>query len=120
MDIRLTKKRADVNSIEAISSKSYVHRLLIAAALCDRKVNILTNIDSNDMAATRGALEAIRTGGVIDCAESGSTARFLLPLSALLCDEATLTGSGKLTALRCSACGRCFCKLRSSSDHGKK
>ena len=96
MDIRLTKKRADVNSIEAISSKSYVHRLLIAAALCDRKVNILTNIDSNDMAATRGALETIRTGGVIDCGESGSTARFLLPLSALLCDEATLTGSGKL------------------------
>ena len=110
MDIRLTHGRATSHTVEAISSKSYVHRLLIAAALSGEDIEVKTNIVSKDMEATAGALASLglRTAGirvasatsendrVIDCGESGSTARFILPLAALLSDGATITGSGKL------------------------
>ena len=39
--------------------------------------------------------EAVRTA-VLDCGESGSTARFLLPAAAYFLDSATLTGHGRL------------------------
>ncbi len=99
MDITVKKGTASSDVLQAISSKSYVHRLLIAAGLCDSKISVDTNIISNDMQATKDALGVIKAGGadpVIDAKESGSTARFLLPLAALLCDRATMTGSGKL------------------------
>ena len=87
-------------TIPAISSKSYVHRLLIASALCGSEVNIKSNIDSKDMQATRRCLDALMNAQgkkvILDCGESGSTARFLLPLASLFADVATLTGSGKL------------------------
>ncbi len=106
MDIKLTPGSATSPEVTAISSKSYVHRLLIAAALSDRPVRVVTNIVSKDMEATMRAVKEIipQAGGasgrsdkpVIDCGESGSTARFMLPLAALFADGATLTGSGKL------------------------
>lgn len=103
-------------STEAISSKSYVHRLLIAAALSKREgVEVKTNIVSKDMEATVECLNALGASikikenaflvekgisfvdkAVLDCKESGSTARFLLPLATFLCKEVTLTGEGKL------------------------
>ncbi len=103
MDIRLTAGRASENTVTAISSKSYVHRLLIASALSDRPVKVTTNIVSKDMEATMRALHVICASGgdhsrdqAIDCGESGSTARFILPLAALFADGATVTGSGRL------------------------
>ncbi len=98
MDIILKKGTARQNRVEAISSKSYVHRLLIAASLCDRPVSVRTNIVSKDMEATMNAVKKIKEAGpnIIDCNESGSTARFILPLAALLSPGSTLTGSGKL------------------------
>ena len=101
--------------IPAISSKSYVHRLMIAAALADRRCLIVTNIFSEDMKATMNCLNAmgadivmenegflVREGvreskrTVLFCNESGSTARFLLPLATVFADEATFSGKGKL------------------------
>lgn len=122
-----------VPSIEAISSKSYVHRMLIAMALsgCDGclKVNML----SEDMKATVRALNDMgfdvevndniiyvnqngkrnesQTGcddidsvdGKKDetvriyCNESGSTARFLLPVAAALFESAQVSGSEGLS-----------------------
>lgn len=122
MNIRLTKGTASTRHITAISSKSYVHRLIIAASLYGGNTGIITNIMSTDMRATADAINALggdvkveakEDGGyeivigdplgkdhiaeaVIDCRESGSTARFILPSASVFADRATLTGSGAL------------------------
>lgn len=96
-------------------SKSMAHRNLICGALSDSSV-IYNLADSQDILATTQCLErlgaqiqktekGIKIGGVkpesvesvtLDCRESGSTLRFLLPLC-LLCDkEITLVGSTRL------------------------
>lgn len=99
--------------VDAISSKSYVHRLLICAALADRETNIKIKGMSEDILATIHCLKAMGCGidsnlkvtpinepadtsVVLNCGESGSTARFLLPLVSYLFDSFTLTGEGKL------------------------
>ena len=103
-------------TLDAISSKSFAHRLLICAALADMPTLIGLNGLSDDINATvrclnamgcrieseAGALRVEPPGKsrplsvVLDCGESGSTARFLLPLAAHLFDSFTLTGSGRL------------------------
>jgi hypothetical protein len=40
--------------------------------------------------------EMIMQGLTLDCNESGSTARFLLPIAAAICKNVTITGSGRL------------------------
>lgn len=116
MNVRLSKGQLHSAVIEAISSKSFVHRLLIAAALSDSDVTINTNIISKDMEATVGVLRAlgasidvyddkfvvkkpIATNGkevYLDCIESGSTARFIMPLTSLCAERVHISGSGKL------------------------
>lgn len=109
-------------SIEAISSKSDVHRLLICASLCDTPSYIRFHAAlSVDMCATVDVLRAMGAdivieenealGGritvrrpirrhsqacVLDCRESGSTARFLLPLASLFATGSVMTGRGRL------------------------
>ncbi len=121
MDIRLTEGAASINAVTAISSKSCVHRLLIAASLYGG-ARIATNIFSKDMEATVSVLNSLGAkinvktengngyiaeiaeplnksaeGSVTaDCGESGSTARFLLPVAPFFAENATLTGSGRL------------------------
>lgn len=97
-------------------SKSMAHRAVIAAAL-SKGVSTIENIDfSDDIIAT---IEAMRTlgakievreksliidgnstftkkGGVIDCNESGSTLRFLVPISIAKRNEITFVGRGNL------------------------
>ena len=54
-------------------------------------------IDSKDMQATLGAISALKKGlGVIDCIESGSTLRFMIPVAAALGRNVTFVGEGKL------------------------
>ena len=86
------------------ASKSATHRALICAALA-KGASRLTNLsDSEDIAATIGALQQMgakitRTGSsvtvtgilepptqpiTLDCGESGSTLRFLIPVAAAL------------------------------------
>ncbi len=106
MDLLLSKGTGGDNRAEAISSKSYVHRLLIAASLCDKDITVDTNIVSKDMEATMRTLAALKGVKIappasdvpveLDCGESGSTARFILPLAAFILDSAVVTGSGKL------------------------
>ena len=103
-------------TLGAITSKSFAHRLLICAALAEGPTRIRLNGLSDDINATVRCLKAMgclietETGAlrvgppgkpppssvVLDCGESGSTARFLLPLAAQLFDSFTLTGSGRL------------------------
>jgi len=102
--------------VQAIESKSAAHRLLICAAVSDIPTQIRAGSISKDIAATASCLEALGCsvayeGGVfsvtpvpdtiahtpaLNCSESGSTLRFLLPVAAAVCDIFTMTGSGRL------------------------
>lgn len=86
-------------SISAISSKSYAHRALICAALADKSSKIRCDTLSNDILATVNCLNGLgaeiyysdkvftvnpidisKAKQEIDCGESGSTLRFILPI----------------------------------------
>ncbi len=103
-------------ALSAIDSKSDAHRILIAAALSDRPtfVGMDTRL-SEDMEATVRCLTAlgaqieVESEGLrvtpidhcpncptLDCGESGSTLRFLLPVVGALGCGAVFTGSGRL------------------------
>ena len=101
--------------IEAIASKSEAHRLLICAAFADGVTDIDCNTTSKDIDATAECLRglgaqitrtsrgfravparAISRGATLDCGESGSTLRFLLPVVAALGCDASLMGHGRL------------------------
>lgn len=97
------------------ASKSAAHRLLICAALADGPTRIALSATNRDIEATAACLRVLgadieRQGGlinvspiaripesaVLDCGESGSTLRFLLPVAAALGVKATFTGHGRL------------------------
>lgn len=96
-------------------SKSVAHRLLIAAALADEPTEIRLSALNRDIEATMACLEALgadirRDGDILriapvrkpsravelDCGESGSTLRFLLPVAAALGARARFIGHGRL------------------------
>lgn len=108
-------------TIDAIASKSMAHRLLICAALSDGPTDITCTTSSKDIEATIACLEAlgatierkddhllvspIPTNApaqaetpLLDCGESGSTLRFMLPVVAALGRDAQLTGHGRLAS----------------------
>lgn len=87
-------------------SKSIAHRALILAALAERSVSGTAAVQgigretSQDMAATIDCLQALLspTNGPaeLNCNESGSTLRFLVPVAAALGREAVFGGTGRL------------------------
>jgi 3-phosphoshikimate 1-carboxyvinyltransferase len=105
--------------ITAPPSKSAAHRAIIAAALAGG-TSVIDNVDlSSDIRATIGACEALGCriaidtsgkyaaltvdGGMsingsahIDCAESGSTLRFFIPIACALPGPKVFTGHGRL------------------------
>ena len=69
-------------------SKSQAHRCLIAAALAGEG-SVLHNLaDSQDIQATRRCMTELKTKSDqlprLDCGESGSTLRFLIPVALAL------------------------------------
>ncbi|NLA54623.1 MAG: 3-phosphoshikimate 1-carboxyvinyltransferase [Clostridiales bacterium] len=100
--------------IEAISSKSHAHRLLICAALSQQPTRIACKDVSEDIACTAEGLRALCADigyedgyfivhprkpseeTSIDCGESGSTYRFLLPVAAALGGRFTFRLQGRL------------------------
>lgn len=82
-------------------SKSAAHRAILCAALAGQK-SILPNGEtvSDDIAATRNAAALLLDGKsepvTLDCMESGSTLRFLIPIAAALGKKATFIGHGRL------------------------
>ncbi len=114
MNVRIKPSKL-IGRVNAPSSKSFSHRMLIAAALAGG-VSEISNISaSEDIDATVGALTAIgakifREGNtytvmgiktpaasaVIDCRESGSTMRFIIPIAAALGCSCEFRGKGKL------------------------
>lgn len=101
--------------VEIPSSKSAAHRMLICAGLA-QGTSVLSGISmSKDIEATLGALRAmgaevalngstVTITGIsappaactVNCNESGSTLRFLIPVAAALGIKATFIGGGKL------------------------
>ncbi len=101
--------------ISAIASKSDAHRAIICASFADKKTNIHISHTSKDIEATLNCIKAIGAdfskkdnvyeitpvnkpsqNPVLDCNESGSTLRFLLPVLSVLGCNATFTGKGRL------------------------
>lgn len=92
-------------SVTPPPSKSMAHRVLIAAALAgvslDRVAEWgLAGDVGHDIAATKACLQALLAPGegpaLLDCRESGSTLRFLLPVAAALGRTALFVGSPSL------------------------
>lgn len=91
-------------TIKAIPSKSAAHRLLICACLSGLDIQGVCEDLSEDLGATTDCLLALHAASeedtdntpVLNCRESGSTLRFLLPVSAVLSPAARLTGSERL------------------------
>lgn len=81
-------------------SKSQAHRLLIAGYLAGGEERISNLAGSEDMVATRACMEALRATGIglpfLDCGESGSTLRFLIPVALALRGGGVFTGRGRL------------------------
>ncbi|MCL2010934.1 MAG: 3-phosphoshikimate 1-carboxyvinyltransferase [Synergistaceae bacterium] len=129
MNIRITKPIRG-GMVRATASKSEAHRLLICAALADRETFIECSARSEDIDATARCLEAL--GAVVrhesdgffvtpvslsasgqnpkqnekanlDCGESGSTLRFLLPVCGALGLRASFHMAGRLPARPLSA-----------------
>ena len=112
-------------TIPAVDAKSYAHRLLMAAALADVPTRIRCRTRSADILATVRVMRAlgaeiedlgeaflVRPIGMclaekglrpedldevtLDCGESGTTERFILPIVAALGRKAAVTGAGRL------------------------
>src|SRR5690554_455655 len=97
--------------VDIVSSKSLSHRYVLAAALARGSSTIKNILDSDDLKATQKALVSLAanikgdkiTGSkvrkvhdTIDCLESGSTLRFLIPVSMLQGEKITFTGKNQL------------------------
>ena len=114
MDIRITPSHLS-GRVEIPASKSCAHRALICASLAQGKSVISGVSMSKDIEATIRAMTAlgahfdvdgttVTVTGItsapdkadIDCNESGSTLRFILPVAAALGSEATFRGRGRL------------------------
>ncbi len=78
------------------ASKSAAHRALICSFLAGSG-EVHPIIPSNDMKATQQAISALLNDEeVVDCIESGSTLRFMIPVAAALGKSVTFVGSGLL------------------------
>ena len=102
-------------SVKAIASKSVAHRSLICAAFAEKPTKIFCEETNKDIEATAGCLSALgadikregdhytvcpiskpRRHATLDCNESGSTLRFLLPIAAALGADADFLMAGRL------------------------
>ncbi len=113
--IRITPKKLS-GKVSVPPSKSIAHRAIICAALAKGR-SVITNISfSEDITATVNAMRlagadiSVKDNSIIvvgierfeklcssiDCNESGSTLRFLIPIMISLFGEACFTGKGRL------------------------
>lgn len=89
-------------TLDAIPSKSHAHRILIAQKLAQlqgqqKPDSLVIPTFSEDIGATKNCLVQMdKDMPYLDCKESGSTLRFMLPVAMALKNEAVFIGSGKL------------------------
>ena len=114
MDITIYPEKLS-GIVNAIPSKSQAHRLLICAAFADGPTTLICPETNDDIQATAICLNAlgadirrsdsgyeiipvksIPNEALLDCGESGSTLRFLLPIVGALGVDATFRMGGRL------------------------
>ena len=114
MDLTITPRKLS-GTITAIPSKSQAHRLLICAAFSDGPTELICPATNRDIEATCDCLNALganitRTSdgyrvapmvtppktAILNCCESGSTLRFMLPIVGALGVDATFQMEGRL------------------------
>ncbi len=115
MDKHITPKQLR-GTVTVPPSKSQAHRAVIAACLSQGESRIENLYFSQDISATLSAMEALgatasqgesslrvkgaypdpQEGITIDCCESGSTLRFLIPLALVSGKTVSFTGRGRL------------------------
>lgn len=115
MNIKLNKSILS-GTVSAIASKSQAHRLLIGAALSTSPSRVICSETSADIDATVNCLNAlgahivyedgvflvqpvktpISGERILDCGESGSTLRFMLPVACALGADAIFQMGGRL------------------------
>ena len=109
MEVRLDNRKL-TGTVKVIQSKSFAHRILLAAALSKLTSGVATEVKletvSEDMEATRRVISALEKGEkVLDCGESGTTLRFMVPVCGTLqgrrqaetgAGEIRFTGRGRL------------------------
>ena len=116
MDVVVKRARPVAGRIAAPPSKSMAHRAVLCAALAKGTSHLHHLAFSKDISATLGAAgrlcarvttgenDAVVEGlgrflpvdAPVDCCESGSTLRFLIPLASLTGQKVTFTGRGRL------------------------
>lgn len=119
MDVKISLNNKKLSGVvNAPISKSEAHRLLICAALSDNPTKLFLGSGelSEDIYATINCLRSLGAGinftsentltvapiknisecPELDCKESGSTLRFMLPVAAALCERVKFTGCGRL------------------------
>jgi 3-phosphoshikimate 1-carboxyvinyltransferase len=116
MNIKISPKPLS-GSVRAIPSKSIAHRMLICASFADKPTVLHLSGTSADIEATINCLTTLGAGfsraseevtvtqinrgeipfnPLLDCGESGSTLRFMLPVAAAVCPQTRFTGHGRL------------------------
>ncbi|MBO5952558.1 MAG: 3-phosphoshikimate 1-carboxyvinyltransferase [Oscillospiraceae bacterium] len=114
MDITITPTKLR-GTVQAIPSKSQAHRLLICAAFADKPTALICPDTNRDIEATAECLCSlgartertpegynvtpamqIPTVATLNCCESGSTLRFMLPVVGALGVDATFRMEGRL------------------------
>lgn len=116
MNVKIGKGPLHNGQVRIISSKSDGHRSLIAAALAEEESVLFVDGWSDDLEATVRCLQGLGAEiykepsgievvpvpknaegvAVLDCGESGSTLRFLLPVAAALGRHVIFDGKGRL------------------------
>lgn len=119
MSTAIVKKSTLKGIVQAPSSKSFAHRIMICCALSRGKCAINNVSSSDDMDATIGCLSELgakieKQGStilmdstdfaqknstkkfILDCKESGTTLRIMIPICSALGLNVTFTGSGRL------------------------
>ena len=101
MEIKITPRKLE-GTIEAMPSKSHAHRLLIARKISELQGGALEGgveipAFSDDIEATMACISQLdKNTPYLECGESGSTLRFMLPVVMALKDSATFLGTGRL------------------------
>ena len=129
-------KREYGGTIKAPSSKSDGHRALIAAALVKEGVSKISNVYfSDDIKATISSLQSLGAEfkiekdtvyvkgisysndfPILNCNESGSTLRFLLPLATQFSNKVTFKTEGKLSSRPLNVYENIFKITRSNNE----
>lgn len=113
MSVCIIDRSSAAGTVAAPPSKSYAHRLLIAAFLSGGSTRVGGIELSRDIEATLGCIRALgglvsaksgcvtvsvggTAGGILPCNESGSTLRFMIPIALALQGGGLFSGTEKL------------------------